>query len=375
MRLLIFLILSSLLHSQEIPPEQPLIKDDGARVAALGYHWFTPNKPGKEMSLNTAKFREQMQAIKDANLTVISLPRFLAWRRGEADIPAQSILITIDDGWRSTYTEAFPILKEFKYPFTIFLYKNYVGANKGPRALTLKMIDEMLASGLCHLGSHSMSHHYPAVIKKIKKEDSAQYLKYLNTEFNDSKVFLESTFKDKVTTYAYPGGFHTPEMFPVADKLGYDNLFTVLPGKISRKSPKHTLPRYIVLGGHDASFTSALSFRNYSLSANNLNSLPFPVQPMPGETVTTRLPTIKIDLSSIENLDLSSIKLKVGGFGLVPHQTNPADQTFQWTVTRPLRQPACQISLQYQLTNKNTPEKPITWSFKVEKRATYRPKS
>ncbi len=50
-------------------------------------------------------------------------------------------LITMDDGWKSTYTDAYPILKEFGYPFTVFLYTNYIDG--GTSALTSKMIKEM----------------------------------------------------------------------------------------------------------------------------------------------------------------------------------------------------------------------------------------
>ena len=90
-----------------------------------------------------------MEAIKKSNIAVITLEQFLNWRRGEGEIPPQSILLTMDDGWRSVYTEAFPIMKELKLPFTIFLYKNYVGSNRGGRALSLSMIREMVSSKLC----------------------------------------------------------------------------------------------------------------------------------------------------------------------------------------------------------------------------------
>ncbi len=59
---------------------------------------------------------------------------FLAWRRGEKSIPPKSAVITIDDGYVSGYAVAWPILKEFGYPFTMFIYTNYVGvaANRSP---------------------------------------------------------------------------------------------------------------------------------------------------------------------------------------------------------------------------------------------------
>lgn len=97
-----------------------------ARVTVLGYHDFSSTKDATEMLISTGKFRRQMQAIKDLGLNVISLEDFTAWKRGEKTIQDRSVLITIDDGWKSIYTDAFPILKEMGFPFTIFLYTNYI---------------------------------------------------------------------------------------------------------------------------------------------------------------------------------------------------------------------------------------------------------
>ena len=51
---------------------------------------------------------------------------FLAWRRGEKGIPQKSALISIDDGYLSGYNVAWPILKKFGYPFTMFIYTDAV---------------------------------------------------------------------------------------------------------------------------------------------------------------------------------------------------------------------------------------------------------
>ena len=102
------------------------------------YHDFSSTKDATEMLISTGKFRRQMQAIKDLGLNVISLEDFTALKRGEKTIEDRSVLITIDDGWKSIYTDAFPILKEMGFPFTVFLYTNYI--NGGSNALTTSMI-------------------------------------------------------------------------------------------------------------------------------------------------------------------------------------------------------------------------------------------
>ncbi|MCB1093822.1 MAG: polysaccharide deacetylase family protein, partial [Verrucomicrobiae bacterium] len=109
-----------------LPTDDPTIPDDGVRVSVLGYHDFSPNLPETAMRISTEKFRQQMQTIRQLGIPVISMADFIAWKNGERDIPQKAILITIDDGWKTVYEEAYPVLKEFGYPFTVYLYKQYV---------------------------------------------------------------------------------------------------------------------------------------------------------------------------------------------------------------------------------------------------------
>jgi peptidoglycan/xylan/chitin deacetylase (PgdA/CDA1 family) len=362
----------ALSDSQEAPEKAiATLEDDGSRVAVLGYHVFHATQPATQMRLPTAKFRTQMETIKNSNVPVITLAQFLAWRRGEDELPPQSILITMDDGWRSVYQEAFPIMKELQLPFTIFLYKNYVGSNRGGRALSFAMIKEMVESDLCTIGSHSVSHPLPSRVKKAAKAGPEAYQKFLRSELGDSKKFLDDNFKTNLTTYAYPGGYHTDEMFPIADEVGYDHLFTVKPGKIRRDSNRYTLPRYIVLGDHDGAFNAAMVFRNGSRVAGVPVTLPHPVKPGSGNIIASRLPTIKVDLSAVESLDPESVVMKVAGFGAVPLLVDPKTKIYQWTVIRPLRQPLCEVATQWRLKDQESYEPVMRWSFRIDHEAAY----
>lgn len=354
------------------PGGPPLIfEDDGARVSVLGYHEFHATKKTTQMRIPTSKFRTQMKAIKESNIPVISMPQFLAWRRGESEIPPKSFLITMDDGWKSVYTDAFPVMKEFQLPFTVFLYKNYVGSNRGGRAMSLAMIREMTESGLCTIGSHSVTHPLPSDVKEAEKSGPENYETFLQKEFGDSRTFLEETFKNQITTYAYPGGYYTDEMFPIADAHGYDHLFTVKPGKVRRDSPHNTLPRYIVLGDHDGAFNAAMVFRNGARMALAPVALPHPTHPSPGEIVASRLPTISVDLSKVDGLNPDSVVMRVAGFDKVPVERNPGTMVFQWTVSRPLRQPMCEVTAQWKLKSKDKYEPVMRWGFRLDHEAAY----
>jgi len=352
------------------------VPDDGVRVAVLGYHDFSETDRETAMRIRTSKFRKQMEVIRQLNIPVISMADFIAWKNGEKDIPQKSILITMDDGWKSAYTDAYPVLKEFGFPFTIYLYKDYVDG--GGKALTTPMIKEMMANGAT-IGSHSTTHPFPQTVKLNRKKGPEAYDKFLDKEMRESKRFLEEKFKAPATTFAYPGGYFTEEMLTKAEQVGYTHLFTVQPGKVKRSLPNNILPRYIILGNYDRIFEFATSFRDSQTTMPEgtitglVQQLPHPVKPEPGAIINSRLPEISVDLSAVENIDPASLKMQVGGFGDVPANFASESKLFSWQVNRRLRQPVCQVQVTWKdMAGKDT-ETPLRWSFQIDRGAAYLP--
>jgi peptidoglycan/xylan/chitin deacetylase (PgdA/CDA1 family) len=76
----------------------------------LCYHRFE-DRPHDGLAISPAEFRAQMQTLKDNGIAVIPMKDFLTWRTGEKNIPPRSCIITIDDGYVSGYSVAWPILK------------------------------------------------------------------------------------------------------------------------------------------------------------------------------------------------------------------------------------------------------------------------
>jgi peptidoglycan/xylan/chitin deacetylase (PgdA/CDA1 family) len=352
--------------------------DDGVRVAILGYHDFSETAPETAMRMRTSKFRMQMEALRQLGITVISLNDFMAWRNGEREIPEKSALITLDDGWKSVYTDAFPILKEFGYPFTLYLYKNYVDG--GGKALTTGMIQEMIAAGAT-IGSHSVSHPYPATVKSYMKKGPEAYDAYLRKEMGESKRFLETRFKVKADTYAFPGGYHTEEMLALGKEFGYRQMFTVIPGKVTKSTPSDTVPRYMILGNYDRIFEFASTFRG----ANQPGALPagaivgmiqttaHPVEPEAGSIINTRLPVISADLSKVADLDPATLVMRVSGFGEVPATYAPDTGRFSWLVNRRLRHPSSQVSISWKNLEGQAVTPPLSWSFQIDRDSAYLP--
>lgn len=239
--------------TREFP--HPEVPRGQTRVAVLGYHNFSNSKPVTDMRMRTAEFCQQMQYIKDAGLTVITMQDFLEWLLGNRCLPERCVLITIDDGWRSVYTDAFPVLKAYGYPFTLFLYTSYL-SGRG-QSMNAGMIREMLAAGAT-IGSHSTNHLYPSQWKCFA-EDSPEYAAQLKQELPDSVQKLKDLFGN-CSTYCYPGGYNTPPMLDSLRAGGVRAAFTVLEKKVTTLEEPLLVHRYMVFGTDSRIFRRAVNF-------------------------------------------------------------------------------------------------------------------
>ena len=235
--------------------DQPLVPRDETRVAVLGYHNFSNSKRPTEMLMRTAEFCQQMQYIRDAGLAVISMQDFLEWRQGKRLLPARCVLITIDDGWKSVYTDAYPVLRAYGYPFTLFLYTRYI--NVRGSSMTHAMIREMMRHGAT-IGSHSCNHLYPKDWKQWEA-DPEKYHAQVVREIYESGKKLRKLY-GRCSTYCYPGGYRTPHMQAMLQRAGYSAAFTVLEAKVESDELDYEVHRYMVFGVDKEIFRRGVNF-------------------------------------------------------------------------------------------------------------------
>lgn len=358
-------------EAPEVEPAAPVfVHDKSPQVSILLYHEFSASGAATDMTIPTADFREQMQRIKDSGHAVISMEDFLAWKRGEKNIPDPSFMITMDDGWRSVYTDAYPILKEFGFPFTIYLYTNYIAG--GSKSLSIEMIKEMLDNGAT-LGCHSRSHPYPPTVRAAVAKGPESAAEFFRREMVETADKLESLIGVRPKTYAYPGGFHLPEMAPFAEEAKYEALFTVNPAKVTWETPMDEVHRYVILGKASSSFASATSFSGIPLGRRLLGAdgkeLKLAVAPADGSTITERQPEITADLTPIPDLDPSTVFLRVTGLGRVDATFDPATKQLSYRMPVRLRQPECSVFLYWKRLNEEEYDAPMVWSFNLDRRA------
>lgn len=356
------------------PKEEPFELNKSSLVSILLYHDFVERILRNEMTVSIPVFRAQMQALKDGNIPVIPMSDLLAWKKGEKNIPDECVVITLDDGWLAQHELAFPILKEFGYPFTIYLYKKYV--NIGGRSMKIEQIKEMLANG-GELGSHSISHQ-PLAMKKGRTDE--QYKAWLQEEIVDSKKWLEETFGTPCRTFAYPYGNKSEEVVELTMAAGYEAAVTTNPQKVTWETSNGKLGRFTQQWDKDTNFKSAMSFHGRMDSSDVAIAKPdavdetgkklFELNPAPNAEITDRRPVIRANLSGVGGIIADSLMLRVSGFGAVPVNFDASTQTASYQVQQKLRTDDCTVVLGFKRLN-GEKEEMLSWKFKIDQKALY----
>ncbi|MBW1819575.1 MAG: polysaccharide deacetylase family protein [Deltaproteobacteria bacterium] len=176
---------------------------------------------------------------------------FLNYRR---PIPKKAVLITIDDGYRSVYTHAYPILKKYGFPVTLFIYTDFAGV--GRLACTWDQLREMKAGGI-EIGSHSLSH--ADLTKKRKGETTNAYLERVRKELILSKKIIDEKIHQDTRIFAFPYGRYNKTVMNMARKAGYDLAVSVKRGGNPFFSEPLALKRDQILKRDIKTFTSRLN--------------------------------------------------------------------------------------------------------------------
>tara|TARA_B100000579_G_scaffold421532_1_gene422452 strand:+ start:813 stop:1829 length:1017 start_codon:yes stop_codon:yes gene_type:complete len=201
------------------------LKDEG--ILSIMYHRFNESKyPSTNIQMDV--FKEHINLIRDSKFDFLN-PKNI---KKEFNIPKKQkqILITIDDGFKSFYENAWPYLKKNKIPFIIFVSTEPVGKNG---YMTWDQIKEIEKEDFVLIGHHSHTHDY--LIDKTIEE-------FINDTEKASRLFLKN-IGYVPSIYSYPFGEYSKEMKDYITR-NFDLSFGQHSGVIDVNKDKYELPRF-----------------------------------------------------------------------------------------------------------------------------------
>ncbi len=214
------------------------------------YHRFEENKyPSTNIKIKD--FKRHLDLIEENDFNFISHKEFVdAINSKNLD---RKILLTIDDGFKSFYENAWPILKQRKIPFIIFINTETIGSNG---YMDWSEIKEISSFEFVHIGNHSHTHDY--LVDKSDKEIEDD----LKTSINIFKEKLNHETK----FFAYPFGEYKNSYIEIVKNLGFEYGFGQHSGVMDKTKSKYELPRFPI----NEKYGEEKRFKTL------LNTIPFP---------------------------------------------------------------------------------------------------
>ncbi len=233
-----------------------LFEDGYQIIPILCYHKFGSDEISS-MTTPPHVFEQQMKYLKENGYRVISsrqLVDFLEYRR---QIPKKSVLITMDDGYKSVYEVAWPILKKYDFTATLFIYTDYVGISK--KAISWDELGILKNNGFT-IGSHSVGHS--DLTEKKQDETEEDFQNRLKKEIFLSKEIIDAKLGQDTDFFSFPYGRYNADLMKMVKSAGYKIAVTVDRGSNPFFTNPLALKRDMILKHDIALFISRLKIFN-----------------------------------------------------------------------------------------------------------------
>jgi len=193
-------------------------------IPILTYHRFS-ERCTSPLCVPARVFDQQMKYLKTHGYHVLNPSELLAFLEYRQGLPKKSVLITMDDGYRSVYNIAYPILKKYGFTATLFIYTSFVGVSG--TAITWKQLRKLKAEGFT-IGSHTVFH--TDLTKKKEGETKNDFLARVTRELFESKKIIDRKLKQNTFIFAYPYGRYDQTTARIVREAGYKVAMSVRRG-------------------------------------------------------------------------------------------------------------------------------------------------
>lgn len=218
------------------------------------YHSVKPDAEASDrLSITDKTFEKQMSFLSRHHYNVVSLEKLADYIKGGKSIPPKTVVLTFDDGNLNNYVYAYPILKKYNLPATMFVIIEEVGRPQGDK-VTWEQIKEMNDSGLITIGSHALG---PEPLVNIGSEEE------IRRQVFDSKKILEEKLGKPVFAFSYPEGLYNGRIKQTVIDAGYKAAVGTKTGRGSSSKDLFALKRLRISSNADNLFIFAFETSGY----------------------------------------------------------------------------------------------------------------
>ncbi len=186
-------------------------------VPILMYHNIGYEKGG--FFVTPENFTKQMEYIKKNGYQVITMDGLVASIKDKRPLKRNKVVITFDDGYKDNFKYAYPVLKKFEFPATIFLVTDLIGKKFTGKGKEFMSWDEamIMSKDKISFAGHTKTHFY---LGSVKDE------KVAFDEIAGSKKAIEEKIGMPLDYFCYPSGGFNEKAKELVAKAGYKSACT-----------------------------------------------------------------------------------------------------------------------------------------------------
>jgi len=215
-------------------------------VAVIVWHDVVP---AKEVWFDTPldTFKRQLAAIASGGYHVVTLETLRAHLERGAPLPSKPLALTFDDNGHGIYENAFPLLRRYHFPATMFVHSNFVGTTThGKRHTTWPQLQEMSHSGIMTIQSLTANH--PPDLRVLSDKDVVH-------ELTLSRSSLQYHLGHPIYALVYPEDNYDARLEHLAAAHGYELAFIEDWGSAGDSANLLEIHRYSALTRFDQALT------------------------------------------------------------------------------------------------------------------------
>lgn len=213
------------------------VEEYADKVTVLMYHHIIPESELKQqhftetgdledMVVTLEQFIEQMDYLKEQEYTALSLKEFELFMTDQKKVPANSVLITFDDGYKNVFEFAYPVLKEYGFYAVHFMITGVVTHRTDAydsAKFQYASIGEMKeAADVFDYGNHTHSFHQLT-------DDGVAFLEAYDSEKVKEDIAKAVEWLGHTEAFAAPYGAYNNTTLDIFRDLNIKMAFTVFP--------------------------------------------------------------------------------------------------------------------------------------------------
>lgn len=211
------------------PIARPAAAADSAVI--VQYHRFGEGEyPSTNVTLE--QFEAQIAQLKAGGYAVLPVRHIIAALKSGTPLPDRTVGITIDDAYRSVYTEAWPRLNVASFPFTLFVTTNSIDRGSSDM-MSWDQLRELATAGVT-IANHGASHE---PLWKLDPEAA-------RADVAKGAARLDAELGITPKLFAYPYGEYDLRLEEIVREMGYDAAFGQQSGAIFPGADFFALPRF-----------------------------------------------------------------------------------------------------------------------------------